>query len=187
MRTKTTKTKAVRVNAATLSDLTDYAPSTISAFTKDGLLVRGRDGLYDRDEALRVIAQHEEERANDGNAVSKSGEIAKLRAELLRERIIGVKHENAVAAGKVHDKDECCQSLIHLLTATSVELHGLGRRIKAAFPEVGSNLIAAIHAQVDESIRRLKYGLAYRGEYFCPKCNALIDEYRREPLPEDER
>ena len=87
--------------------------------------------------------------------------------------------------GKVHGKVECCQSLGQVCSATSAELHTLHRRIATQFPEVPKQVIAAIAAAVDESIRRFKSGLAYRGTYHCPACNVKIDEYRIQPLPED--
>ena len=185
-RNKVKPAKGKRISAARLVELTPYAKSTISAWTADGTLTRGKDGLYDQLASLQAIAIHEEERDNDGNAVSSNrSEISALRADLLRERIIGAKHENAAAAGLVHSKEDCCQSLTAILSVTSREFIGLGRTIGTKFPEVGSALVAAIDKEIAEKLCRLKYGLAYRGEYFCPKCNAKIDECRVEPFPED--
>lgn len=89
--------------------------------------------------------------------------------------------------GLVHDKEKCCASLTQIFSAESRELHNLGRRILAQFPEAPKGTVAAIDKEVDLMLERLKNGPAYKGQYFCPHCQKLIDEFRLEPLPEDQQ
>lgn len=171
-----------RVTAATLADLTDYAPSTISAWQQDGTLKRGRDGLFDLLESLRAIAEHENARDNDGNAKSQHAEIAALRAELLRQRIIGAIHENKVAAGLVHGKEECCLSLTSIISVLSTELNGLPGLIAAGHPEI-PGLRKSVEEVVDGMVKRTRRAMKIEPAFKCPACGVDVEQFIVEHRP----
>jgi len=157
-------------------------PQRITKLIDANIIDRRPDGRLNFEESLAKAQTYL--RAQEESQALHSGKNALITRKLLLqcERL---QIENDRERGRLHDRDECTMSLTAILSATSYELHGLGRRIKNAFPETDNKLIDAIDGEIDESLGRLRSGLAYRGEYFCPKCNQKIGEYTRRPLVED--
>lgn len=126
--------KSKKVTAAELSRVSGYSPPSITAWTKHGILQRDR-GRYDLAEALEAIKAHETKRASDGGH-HDTGEIGKLKADLLRKRIEKLDAELAILRGKMHDTMECVASLGSVLSVVWTEITALPGRAQAAFPEI---------------------------------------------------
>jgi hypothetical protein len=113
--------------------------------------------------------------------------LLNLKGTLLIRQIQRIENQIAVETGKVHGKDECCLSLTLIFSAACRDLHALGRRTLSRFPELPREVLKAIDDSVDDTIRQMKSGHIHQAHLFCPKCNAKIDEFRLEPLPEDQQ
>jgi len=159
-------------------------PQRVTKLIEGGIIDRRPDGRLDLEDSLAKAQTYLKAQA-EAQALH-SGKNALITRKLLLqcERL---QIENDRERGRLHDRDECTMSLTAILSATSHELHGVGRRLKTAFPETDNKLIDAIDGEIDESLGRLRSGLAYRGEYFCPACNHKIGEYTRRPLVDDAR
>lgn len=143
--------KSKRVTAAELSRIADYSPASITAWTRSGILQRSR-GRYDLAGALKGIKRHELRRGSDGG--HDTGELGRLKRQLLEKKIERLDHELRILRGEVHDRRECVASLGYLLSGVWTEIKSLPGRAQAALPEA-SGLETLLVNIVNEAAGRI--------------------------------
>lgn len=174
-----------KIEAQTIITQADFAKrlrvdrQRVTKLIDTGIIIRRPDGRLNLEDSLAratayLKSQAEATQLHSGKTALQARRLM-LQCELLQVELDREK-------GKVHDRAECCQSLIATRAAESRIIQTIAGRIMAQFPELANTKVrAALLQETDEVLRQLHDGTAYDVTLYCPHCHTRVDHLDAQP------